>query len=106
MMDKVYYDDADINADSSVIYAKGRGYRYAYKDAGLSIKYPSDELFDAYLNGAMIFIDNPSGYDEYIIPTGFKWIGNIGYISYSVRYDSTGSQTFIGFFEGTPAPTT
>lgn len=110
MMDKIYYDDADINSNTKLIYAKGRNYRYAYKDSSCSIRYPSDELYQAYLDGAIIFIkasyfdhEGRSNFDEYLLPVAFKWINNVGYIGYAVRYLDVGADTYLGVFEGAPA---
>lgn len=99
MMDKVYYDDSNINSGLNVIYAQSRSHRYAFRDAAFSVKFTAQELLDAYLSDAIIFIDEKDDYDEYIRPTGFLVNGNDSYIIYNVRFYETGDTTYIGLFQ-------
>ena len=97
-MDKIYQQAKDKNVANVLVYIGPKAsstseYYYACKDREKTVKMTADELFDAFLKGAMfVFIDD--GPDKYTTPT---------HCVPSNEYDAftmVGVNTIAGFITG------
>lgn len=77
-MDKIYQDSKDVYVSANVIYDKGDG--KAYSDSGKTTQLTTSALKDAFLKGAIIFLNDES----YAIPVSYSEASSIGSIAYIV----------------------
>ena len=74
-MERIYDNAKDKNVAAVMIYGNIEG--NAYVDEDCTIQFKTSELKDAFIKRALIKIG-----DDYLMPTGFSVVSNVGEVSY------------------------